>query len=155
MSELAPIDQIVIDYIADHLRGISIEAGYRTNLGLDVLTDEPEFQPESLDAGGLRTWLVDEITSRAGEYQDILTLLIRGRVYADADSSPFPRKAAREWVSDIRARMAALNAMADNYPLGLSGVAFQSSEIPERVSQSNWLYPQIIYHIEIANRAAV
>lgn len=150
-----PRDQAILDYLADHLRGITTAAGYRTNLGLDVLTDEPEFQPESPETGGLRTWLVDEQVTRKAEFADTLTLLIRGRVHADLELSPFPRALARQWVADIRQRMAALDAFAAGYPTGLDTVRFQTAEIPERAPQSNWLFPQVIYQIDIANRGAL
>ena len=150
-----PIEQAALEYLRAVCAGITTAAGYRTNAGLSVWIDEPEFAPEQADTDALRTVLLDERIDPRGAHQYSLIVVVRGRVYCERERTPYPRALCRAWLADIRQAMAAADPMDDRYPIGVERITFQGSTIPEREPQSNWLYPEATYALDFANRAAI
>lgn len=150
-----PIEQAALEYLQAVCAGITTAAGYRTNAGLSVWIDEPEFAPESADTDAIRTVLLDERTDLRAMHQFTLIVIVRGRVYCERERTPYPRALCRDWLADIRQAMAAADPMADAYPIGMERISFQGSTIPEREPQSNWLYPEATYALDFSNRAAI
>lgn len=150
-----PIEQAVVDYLAAKLGQIRTANGYRTNAGLSVWSDEPEFQPEGPETDALRLLLVDAEIAAREAHAWTLTLRIRARTYCDRERTPYPRRLAREVLADVRQAMGAIDLMEAAAPVGVEAVRFAGSQIPEREPGDNWLYPEATYSIDFSHRAAI
>lgn len=143
-----PQSQIILDQLADWLREISTAAGYYTDAGADLRTEQT--RDEEPYAPGL--YLFDEAAdwspvtgSSKGLWTQRFTL--EGLVLDDGAG----RSRARQLLADIRR---ALRRQLTAWPpaAGVSAMREVSREIPARPQSSDWVTPTVTIEIDFVDK---
>jgi len=140
----APQEQIIIDTLATWMREIRRAAGYYTDAGLRVCTDEGDL-PEEAEAESL--FVIDQGAAAIGKGKWALAVLIEGLVLlAETDHPPALRPIARQLNADITRVLRAHHRM-NQLPAGVTELRETAREIPRREEGSSLLTPSITLEI--------